>query len=346
MKRSAALLVCLQKLMKFSVICLLVTVFTSLGCDEDKPTKPRPAKSYPVYTFDGADERTIYRYNPVTQELFKLPIDVPWVRSLAVSADGVYLYVSTVSDIVVFSAASFDTVTTLPYAGAMVISSDGRYVAVLGSNLRILSAADYSVVYHSPAPFYGGIFSDDGDRFYYGKQDTVCAISIPDSTVSCHPVPLWVVDLRISPDETLWYIYNVGLTVYDIDADSVILQDVFAHGAGSLEKTPGGGSVFYTSGWSAFPVQYPPLSGFRIYDRAQNQVTAEISTIGIKDGVEPTIYPLRRICFTPDGEFAILESAYSFGGPFVVYDINGGEIIDFVEDEGQWFLLPVCQKQR
>jgi hypothetical protein len=199
----------------------------------------------------------------------------------------------------------------------------------------------------------GGAFSSDSRTFFSTRNGAagsyVYKLSLDNLSVTEKLFPYWpspgIKAIRISEDESLWFLYHGGLEVYDVGQDSIIFADYLNQGAGSVEVTPDGKYVIYTDGVDPFGGTGPPLLGFKVYNVERNEIEMVVSTVGVADGVNPTNMWLDDFCITPDGRYAVIEGAGSlFGSPdFVVFDIWQMQITNYINVPGALFRNPACQ---
>ncbi len=340
-------------------LALTATWIIISACD-DKPTEPPPPpepKDYPVFISDGGGSGAgylYYTYYSRTGELDTLSIGSTGIGYLAVSTDGRRLYVAYASLTIVVDIETQDTIATLPYPNSrgIAVSPDNRYVALQGNVLTILDVDDYSVLFQDATKMRGGSFSSDGSTFYAARNGAagsyVYRLSLDSLSVTEKLFPYWqsrgIRQVRTSADESLWFLYQYGLEVYDVEQDSIIFADHLNHGTGSVEVTPNGRYVLYTDGYAELGGVGTPLLGFKVYNVERNEIDMVVSTVGVADGERTTNMVPDDFFITPDGRYAVFDNAISVGWrDFIVFDISQMQISKYVNVPGAYFRNPACQ---
>ena len=247
-----------------------------LGCD-DEPTGPRPPegpKDYVLYWNRTGYDSAFFSYHTLSERLDTFYLPGSQIYDMNVSADGSRLYISYSDKTRVISTLNHKVLADLPYSGwyGVSISPDNRYFAVHSGNLRILSTADYSVVFQDTLAFRTTAFSADGHRLYapgpWSPCRSVYRLDLRhgfQSDFICIPDDISISKVIPSRDEKLLFMFRSSgscywlFDVFDVEGDSLVFRDVVAPGCGDMVVTPDNESVFFTGpgdahGWP--PVVY------------------------------------------------------------------------------------------
>jgi len=318
------------------------------GCGEDKGTGPSEPKEYYAYFGDLQAPNTYFRYNTLTCELdsFYLPYD-SHDDGFCISPDGGTMYLHPDDAIVEVSLDSFQIVAEHPidlpkgnvyYTSGheLVISLDGRYLAVLNGYLHIVRLNDYSILYSDSSKiFTSGWFTNDGNTFFCGAKDSISKemweVSLDDSiTVKTHTYDFGTFShIVTSPDNRLWfYMFYLGygfsyFRVYNAETDSFIFGENNCPGAGHMAITPNGRYVAYTrpgtmQGWCS------PYPYVMFYDVTRNTIDHEVYTFDETLGVALFI---DELWYTPDSREVVgISVDFDNWGELFHYEFKDREI--------------------
>jgi hypothetical protein len=344
-------------LLLLSSLVLVLGVYLA-GCDGESPAGPVEAgeKDYVVYFWDGTSDLDYYGYHPLTGELdtFTTPY-YAWLGGIKASADGKLLYVATSVDVAVVELDSLKLITEIPYRAkwGVAVSPDNRLLCLQGPGIRILSTADYSVLYEDTARGVAGCdFSANSSRLYCAGGGTGYSAYVLDirngfsGSVKEFDSSAIIWDILPSPDESKWFLYRKASSwcvfeVYDVAADSIIFRQYITYGWGEMAVTPDGRYVFFTEAGT-----FQDGLGkwyFTVFDVDRNRISRLISTTGIKDGLNPAYMPLGELAITPDGRWLVAGSVEGVPA-FLRFNINTMEIDDYVEiDDNGGLMSYTCQ---
>ncbi|MBD3404240.1 hypothetical protein GF420_15225 [candidate division GN15 bacterium] len=313
----------------------MVVVALLLSCnDGEPPVGPEPVEEYVVYFSDAGYPHRYYRYFTAAERVDTVTIPYSSHDGLAVSADGKRLYLTNEDRTAVVDTDSLQFIAEIPHQGRIAASPDNRLVAVLGPDTRILSATDYTTLFHDTITTYYGVFSKDSERLYCVGGLGVVLIDLsktpPSRTTKAfaHTVR-WV---EPSPDERHWFLYRLvpgiwsyDMLVHDTQVDSVVFNRLLVPGGGHLRVEPTGQYVFFTNpgtllqGPPAWPLVF-------VLDIDMNQVVDSIHTGAIDGGsMLPTL-----LVVTPDGRKLIAVGGLG-QAEFSVIDISRLEEIEHYE---------------
>jgi hypothetical protein len=253
---------------------------------------------------------------------------------------------------------SLNAIAELPFEadGGIAVSPDNSMTALYGDTLRILSTADYSVLYEDTSGAVGECrFSADSRKLYCvggGISYSVLMVDIGNNyakAVKDFPEDAQVSCVRVSPDETRWFLYRIRpngygiFEVYDVAADSIIFRNYLSYGYGCLEVSPDGKYAFITeAGDYLYGGGSPYLT---VYDTESNRIRMMASTIGIGDGINPNDMTLGQMAVTPDSKWLVAEKAFG-GKSFIGFNIERLEIDDYVEMDNHGVISPTCQNSK
>ncbi len=349
------------------IILVVVMIFGCAiylyGCDSTKPTEPPPPepREYLAYFFDHDDPRKFYSLNPQNGQLDTLPINVVPNSRMATSPDGKLLYVTASSSVAVVNLKTYETVAELPYGGIhdVVLSADGRWVAVFGDGVRILRTTDYSEVFVDTISSGSGSFSVDGDRFYYSPKldgrysarvvEVETGIELHSKLFSYGTRYLNLWRIKPSEDESRWFMYmwigtyDFAFAVYDHTQDSIVFIDRITPGQGNMEITSDDKYAFYTSpGGPMFTS--PPAYCIYVYDIASMSLDS-ISTVFYPDSTQPEYHVANDLCLTPDGKYLVGMERTGFDQAMII-NIDSLQIERIVEIDTESYLSGLtCQTQ-
>ncbi len=310
------------------------------GCDSTKPTDPTQPeqKDYRVWIRTDNDS-TLYAYHTLTGDIDT--VAMPWEldgSDITVSHDGRLLYVPSDLTVRVYDIASGQGINELPYFAGIpvVVSPDGRHIAIIGDSVRILQTADYSEIYMDTTPVLHGCFSANGQNLYTVSGNVV-KISLSDPahvTVDTLLQNSELTQAIPTPDESRLLLYETvrqyasGFSVYDVASDSIVVGDYQTPGRGRLAMTPDGRYVYYGNPGSD-TLTRPPLSEFTEFDILANRVYQRISTLHFTGDSEPDFMPIGEIAISPDGRWLVgMEGGRSSGG-LLKYDLTEEELVDY-----------------
>jgi DNA-binding beta-propeller fold protein YncE len=319
----------------FASILLLVASMS--GCSDDPPTKQQPAKDYAIYCWNTADGNLFYRYYPNADKLdsFYLPY-YPW-RGMVASADGSRLYINLSDHVEILETEGMTSIGQINHRPwGVVVSPDNQWLVVQNDTLWVYRTSDYSIVYTDTSHIVASTFSKDS-RYLWGTGG--------DSTRYVYhlDVTTWEKQQRDMPggagivipsaDESVWYLYTFVMTfvykfeAYDATTDSILFRDWQVPSYGGLAITPDGRYVLYTYGGTQ--QEGPPIpSEFTVFDTRTNRIKMKVSTVGVKNGIDPDYMPINEMAMTPDGKWLILGDSHEQKA-FVVFDIEKMEIVRY-----------------
>jgi hypothetical protein len=309
----------LRKAAVLAVALILGLGIYFTGCSK-KGTEPEPTtKQYPVYFIAGdpniADDELCYQYYPGTGEIDSFPLLVWPNRHMSVSADGKQLWISTYDTIYVFDIETKSIVGEISLTSGWtkaVFSSDNRLAAFSYTELFIIDAHDYSVIFSdtSATLFGSGHFSFNGERYYTTYNGNhAYVIDLSDNINVTHHLfdnLGFIQEILPSIDETLWFIvtrataYHSGFFVYDTSIDSIIYSELIAPQPVRIKRSPCGKNVYLTAGGTLNSIDPFPFS-FAIFDIQTNQFIDEVN-IAMEDISWP-YFPLDHFVVTPDGRY-------------------------------------------
>jgi len=333
--------------LKIILLLLLLTLF--LNCD-DNPLAPEnePDKDYFVYMFetDHAGGHYYMGYHPASGAIDTFTAEDSPHWTMKVSADGRYMFVAAEDYVAKVDLQSLQTVATLPYRAdyGMAVSPDNQYLAIImGPGFVLARASDLSVVYKDTLlDFRSCNFSSDSKKIYgYGdgsyhsvvKMDLVNNYTRTSIELSPGPVIHSVVP---SLDEKKYFIiseYDMWFNhfeVYDLVLDSVIFREWIWNGYNYLELSPDGKYAFYTEGGNEFDVN--GSNYFTIYDIERNRIKMKVSTVGVKDGINPEFMALGQMAITPDGKWLVIGESIDCAA-FIRFNMTTMQIDDYIQGE-------------
>ena len=318
-----------------SLMVLVGSALIVTTCSDKVPTKPDPPPEQVVYMWDGGQENRYFACKPATNELDSFAIDFNPSYGLCVSPDGQRLYGAGDDGVAVIDLTTRTLIRVLPYLAydGVLASPDGHTLAVGSDSLLILSTVDYSVLFHQPLFLGAAAFSRDGKKLYSITKDSITTINLSGgmSAKSRSNEFGYVGRLRLSPDESRWYLYRshglytFSFAVYDIALDSMVFVLGLTPGAGDLEVTPDGGYVFFTSpGGLMFGP--PPQYTFASYNTQTGQVT--FFKFNSECTAARDFYPMGELSVTPDGRWLTAVSG-PCGGHVISFDIPNMAMTSF-----------------
>jgi len=301
-----------------------------VSCGDDNPVGPGTPKDYPVYFYDGANYGWFFEYHPASNTIDSFYLGIVPSHRPTVSADGRQLYVSLDNLLAIVDLESHQVVKELPYTGATAVSRDGRFLAIMGQNLYILSLPGYSVVYHDTIGSGNGTFSVDGARLYCARFDpltdssTVVAIDLRHGRAATRSVPSSpsqaLTHVIPSADESIWFLWYASFCssrfrVYEHGRNVVVHEVGVVPGNGEMILSPDDRIVFYTNPGQMINLECPlPPSEIYAYDAAQN-ATAVISTVGIAGSPYDLWLSVGYLAMTPDNRWLV---SADYGMPYIL----------------------------
>ena len=253
------------------------------GCGDKKTTAPVEQMGYYVYFGDQGELNIFYRYHTGTMMLdsFYLPYN-SLLDGFGISPDGKTMYLHPDDGIVEVSLDSLVVVAEhpiyLPKGGPtgngheVIISPDGRYLALLNRYLHLVDLTDFSVIYTDTTHYAGhGWFSQDSKSFFCSIPSNYYALEIILADVpeiryhAFENAAVW--RIKTSTKERLWFLYlGIGggvflFQTYDVEKDSIIFEKALNPGAGDMEVTPNGRYVIYTQpgDWGYGCLKFPRI---------------------------------------------------------------------------------------
>jgi DNA-binding beta-propeller fold protein YncE len=262
-----------------------------------------------------ADDELCYQYYPGTGQLDSFPLPVWPNRHMSVSADGKQIWISTYDTSYVFDLGSKSIISEISllsgWTGAR-FSRDNQMAAFSYTELYIIDAHDYSVIFHDiSAAMYGrGHFSANNKRYYCSYNGThVFIVDLSDNfRITRHLFDDlgFIQDIVPSVDERYWFIttdfsmYHSGFYVYDTQADSVIYSQAIGPQPIRIKLSPCGKYIYLTAGGTLNSVDIAQYS-FAIFDIETNRFIEEVK-ITLDDIAWPYMV-LDHIVITPDGRY-------------------------------------------
>ena len=309
------------------VLSVIALMCLAAACNDKSPTKSEPPPEQVVYMWDAGDSEKYFAFQPDSDKFDSFSVDFNPYYGLTASPEGGRLYGAGDEGIAVIDLATRALVQVLPYIAydGILASPDGRVLAVGCDSLLVLSTADYSVLYHQSHYLGAAAFSRDSKRLYSITYDTITVIDLSrDTTIKSQPNNLGdIVKLRLSPDESRWYLYRYhgmytfSFAVYDVALDSMVFVLGLTPGVGDLEVTPDDSYVFFTSpGGLAFGP--PPQYSFGSYNVKTGQVT--LFKFNSECTAAKDFYPMGELAVTPDGRWLTAVSG-PCGGHVISFDI-------------------------
>jgi hypothetical protein len=336
-------------------------------CDDDNPVNPLPAKDYYVYFADELAPNVFYRYNTSTRrvESFRLPYNSIF-DGFGVSPDGKKMYLHPDEGIVEVELDSFTVVAEHPIVlkkgmtkHQVLVSPDGRYLALLHYYLHIIDLNDYSVVYSDTVNCSGnGWFTADSRHLLCYINDTVdqysriyvlevsfgdtisavrheFAFGAPGRVVATPDYRKWIMLMFLGDDTYRFQVYDRGL-------DSIIFHTDFCPG-GDLDITPGGHKVVYS--YSRPGISKPPICLDReyitLFDVVGNEVEDDVYTY--TDSLQ-MVRAVGDIVITPDGRYVVGLSIIL--GQIFQYDLIRREVAARLQfGDAHILFSPVCQRK-
>jgi len=235
-----------------------------------------------------------------------IPVGSQQPLSVAVSPDGQHAYAGGLGTVSVIDTTS-NTVTatiSVPDAGRLAITPDGRYVYVVGgsNSVWVIDTASNTVTATIPVgkePFDVAI-SRDGIYAYVAdaSSDALSVINTASNTViATIPVGIFPTGVAVSPDGLYVYVTNAttnDVSVIDTATDTVTATITTGSGAFAVAVSPDGRHA-YVANLNAGSVS--------VIDTASNTVTATL-TVGS--------HPF-DVAFAPDGRYAYVTDGDSDG---------------------------------
>ena len=309
----------------FGVLALAgLALVWSFGCDE-KPTDPGEGgpKDYVLYWNRYGDDSAFFGYHTLTGQIDSFFLPSALIYDMKASADGELLYISYRYKISVVRTRDFKLVADLPYSGflGVAVSPDNRHIAVQGSNLRILSTTDFSVVFQDTIGVYRSVFSANGLRLYAPGPESSCpSVYRLDlehgfrSKITCFPDPYPIRQVAPSRDEKLLFMFRylgscyMLFDVFDRCGDSLVFRDLVAPGCGDMVVSHDNRFVYFTGpgdkhGWP------PPAYTFARYGIRDKTVDSLLfwSVCGYDF---PTGIIGHYLTLTPDDRFLAINEPY------------------------------------
>lgn len=346
-------------------------VLVSLGiscCDDDNPVKPPPAKDYYIYFANELAPNTYYRYSTGTMELdsFYLPYHSKY-DGFGISPDGRTMYLHPDEGIVEVDLGSFAVVAEHPldlkksaYAKHQVlVSPDGRYLALLHEYLHIIDLADFSVVYADTTNRAGnGWFTSDSRHLLCYINDTidqyshvyVLDVDFGDTIAVSRQEFSFGVPTRIvaSPDYRKWFMLTYittgiyGFQVYDRDLDSIIYHHSTCFENGDLQITPDGSEIIYSYYQPGYILDgCAPKDIITIFNANGNGIDRDVTTFDDSLGM---VISVGGIAITPDGRNLVGVSTDK--AQIFHYNPKTKQIVNRLEFGGySWLFNAICQRK-
>jgi hypothetical protein len=338
-----------------------------MSCD-DNPIKPQPPKDYYVYFSDYMAPNTYYRYNTGTKAVdsFYLPYNSV-TDGFGISPDGKTMYLHPDEGIVEVELDSFTVVAEHPLAlkksmrseHQVLVSPDGRYLALLHEYLYIVDLADYSVIYSDTVNHSGnGWFTADSRNLICYINDTtdnyshvyVLEVSLGDTLSAVRYEFPFGAPTRIiaSGDDRKWYMLmyiingHYGFQVYDRDLDSVIYHHSMCFEGGDLQITPNGNEVIYSYYHPGYiQVGCAPKDIITVFDAIENRLDRDVRTLDDSLGM---VISVGGMAITPDGRYLIGVSTDK--AQIFHYDLKKKKIVNRMQFGGYtWLFNAVCQRK-
>jgi hypothetical protein len=355
-----------SRLMIFGSAVMLALM--GMSCD-DNPIKPQPPKDYYVYFSDYMTPNTYYRYNTGTKAVdsFYLPYNSV-TDGFGISPDGKTMYLHPDEGIVEVELDSFTVVAEHPMmlkkdrkqwrGHEVIVSPDGRYLALVNRYLHIVDLTDYSVVYADTVNDAGrGWFTQDSHVFLCCVNDTldnyshfyVLEVTFEDTISAIRHEFSFGLPVRVvaSPDYRKWIMFMYlgndvhRFQVYDRELDSVIFHTDFCPG-GDMVITPDGREAAYSYAQSGF---VRPLcvarSYITLFDVAGNKPDGDVYTF-----IDSLLMvgPIGDMVITPDSRSLIAVPIAR--GQIFHYDLKKKEVVARLQfGDANILTPPVCQRK-
>ncbi len=355
-----------------SLATAMVILVAALGiscCDDDNPVRPPPAKDYYVYFSDYMAPNTYYRYDTGTKQVdsFYLPYDAV-TDGFGISPDGKTMYLHPDEGIVEVELDSFTVIAEHSLVlkkdrnrwrgHEVIVSPDGRYLALVNRYLHMVDLADYSVVYADTVNDAGqGWFTEDSHIFFCHINDTldsyshvyVLEVAIGD-TISAvrHEFPIgYPVRVVASPDYRKWLMLmylgddRYRFQVYARELDSIIFYTDFCPG-GDMVLTPDGRDAVYSYAQSGYvrPI-CPPKKYITLFDVVSNRPDGDV--YNFIDSLL-MVGPIGDMVITPDNR-SLIAVPIALGQVFH-YDLKRREVVTRLQfGDANILTPPVCQRK-
>ncbi len=333
--RAQTMLSVIGYLRRLSLAPLITLFLFTSACHDDSPTKPEPPPEQIVYMWDGGQENRYFEFKPASNELDSFDIEFDPYYGLSVSPDGRRLYGAGDDGVAVVDLTTRTLLEVLPYPAydGVLASPDGSTLAIGSDSLLILSADDFSVLYHQSYYLGAASFSKDGRHLYSITSDSITIFTLDAAiTAESRPNKLGFVGrLLISPDESAWYLYRYhglytfSFAVYDAILDSIVFVRGLSPGAGDLEVTPNDQYVFFTNSGSLI-FGPPPQYTFARYN-TETQEVIEYKLNG-ECTVAKEFYPMGYVAISHDGRWLVALTNPG-GGLILTFDIFTNTMTSF-----------------
>ncbi len=332
-----------------AVVQLLVAM-GYVGCSSDPPNKPVVEQEHPFYFV--SDDNAYYRFHPLSEQVDTVTLPYKVMQNITVSADGKRLYIPNSNSTVVVSKDSFQFITELPYPtrGGVAVSPDGKLVAIQGTDLKILSTSDYSVVYSDTVGASKGIFSANSKSFYGLGGGVVFRLDpytgVKSFKESFAPYVIWTAvpsndESKLMLSENA-FICTGHFLVYDVVKDSMIFDYPVSPGPNRIVVAPDGRYAFVTIPAQMQQDCYPPPSLFLMYDIGNNVIHKEVSIEGLFGDSVCRYCIVDAMAISPDSKTLVL-CPWQGWGDFLIFDLPTETITTHHLLTRRWLISATCQ---
>ena len=256
-----------------------------IACTCGSPTEPPPVveKEYSVYywlpeTIDSTS--LVYKYTPSTNILDSIYIqDIFYSFEIGRKDNIFYLHNNGITK--VYDTESQQIIGNLPFFGSLSYSPDSQLIAISdGTELNIINADNFSVVYHDTSNIVSTSFSNDNKKLFCFKTESPNLVILDRENNYARTEkqidPLGGRPIPSKEGTKIFILKNIGwddsvFEVYDMITDSVIFTHYHSPGHGFMTMTPNGKYVFYTNPGTLLHGT-PPQTYFNAYNVETNQL--------------------------------------------------------------------------
>ncbi len=354
-----------------SIMAAAGILLVSLGiscCDDDNPVKPPPAKDYYIYFANELSPNAYYRYNTGTMQVdsFFLPYNSVF-DGFGISPNGKTMYLHPDEGIVEVELDSFTVVAEHPLVlkksmnskHQVLVSPNGRYLALLNEYLHIVDLNDLSIVYADTINRVGhGWFTADSRNLLCYVNDTVdqyshvyiLEVNFGDTIAAVrHEFPFGVpTRIVASPDYQKWFMLMYitagiyGFQVYELGLDSITYHHSMCFENGDLQITPDGNEVIYSYYQPGYILDgCAPKDIITVFDAIGNGINRNVTTFNDSLGM---VVSIGGMAITPDGRYLVGVSTDM--AQIFHYNLRKKQIVNCLQFGGYSRLFnAVCQRK-